>query len=97
MTVPSLRYEKEHGVEKTIEIDEALSEAMSHVLAKELSVKLGIPQGVEIIEDVWRKVQEKERYKLTVPALKLVQTIGMGNAFSLYMEDPEKFEKALDM
>ncbi|MBI4153071.1 hypothetical protein HY497_00985 [Candidatus Woesearchaeota archaeon] len=96
MTVPSVRYEQQHGAERTILLDEALSEAMSHVLAKELCEKLKIPRGAELVEEGWQKVKDIVRYRLMPNALKLVREIGIGKAFDLYMEDPNKFEKALD-
>jgi hypothetical protein len=95
MTVPSIEYEREHGVEKTILLDEALSEAISHELARELCMKLKIPRGVELVEEGLRKTRDVEIYRLLPHAHALVQRIGIRHAFDLYMDDPNKFEKAL--
>lgn len=97
MSGPSATYWKEHGEEKTILIDEALSEAISHVLATELCVKLSIPRGAEIVENGLREIQAHniDRYKLVPNALSLVEKIGIAQAFEMYMNDPNKFEQAI--
>ena len=90
------RYSNKYGHEKGRIAAEALSEGISYLLTSDMIKELSIPGGKETLDQTHAKMRTIPRYCLVPASIRWLKQNGIERGLEIYMEDPEKYIKAID-
>jgi len=92
-----IEHYKKEGLKRSVIASETVSESISNILANEISEKLKILNGKKIISENFKFMLESKvgEYNHVPKAIEWMRKNGMQKGIDLYVEDPEKFMKAI--
>ena len=85
------QYAKTAGMEKAVQVNEAVSESISYILGMEIVSKIGIPNGENFVKSTFNDLEKTARYAYVNNAIIWMKKNGIQNGYDLYMDSPAKF------